>query len=134
MGEKLKPMPTSLAPDDSSHQSVRRNHRRVVRQDVRPCSPDLHGARNEISVRTTTNERSGAKFGIGPCKISDLTKGGKIRLEEHLPCAKRLEVDAHLAVFDHCALKTARAEPDINGEIYGSLSDQGHGFDKSAQP
>jgi hypothetical protein len=134
MGEKLKPMPTPLAPQDSSHQSFGRNHRRVVRQDERPCSPDLHSARNEISICTPTKQSAGVKLGIGSCKIADLTEGSEIRLKEYLPCAKCLEVDPHLAVFHDGTLKTASSETEVNGQCNGSVGDHGHGLDGRAQP
>jgi hypothetical protein len=132
--EKLKPMPTPIASQDSPHQSIGRNHRRVVRQDERPCSPDLHGARDEISICATTNQSSGIELGIGSCKIADFTEGGKIRLEEYLSSTKCLEVDPHLAVFDHGTLKTASPETDVNGEVNSALGDHGYWFDENAQP
>ena len=134
VGEKLKPMPTPIASQDSPHQSIGRNHRRVVRQDERPSSPDLHRARNEVSICATTDQGSGIELGIGSCKIADFTEGGKIRLEEYLSSTKCLKVDPHLAVFDHGTLKTASSETDVNGEVNSALGDHGYWFGESAQP
>jgi hypothetical protein len=134
VSEKLKPMPTPIASQNSPDQSLGRNHRRVMRQGKRPRSPDFHGARYEISICATTNQSSGIEFCVGPCKIADFTKGGKVRLEEDLSGAKCLEIDPHFSIFDHSILKTAGPETEVNGEIDRTLGDHGHRFEEGAQP
>jgi hypothetical protein len=134
MGEKLKPVPSSFAPHYSSDQTIGRNHRRVARQDQRLRRPHLHSARDEITICTTTYHGAGIEFGIRSRKIADLAKRFEVRLEKHLACAKRLEFDSHLSVFDYSATHTANTEAEVGGEVDGSVGEHRHRLDESAQP